>query len=300
MKPLDNLYGAEAKKQFIRTLPEKEAERAVVYFEEFEYSERAHAMNLYEMDAATLVGTVQMSTIAPSNLPTAQSMKTFLVKYFKWAKSNGLVNKTNPLAKTHAIEFCADWAVANRYVKSIDALVELLESHLAFVSTNGKWSMLMLSLLLVYDGVDESQVGLLKYEHINHKEKMISTNEVNVILSDMTLAYIEKMRQWNLIDMPRTKVSQTVSIVGNEYIIPRVPQCIKPFEGNYFMKVLSQYKMSQSKSEVLANAEWLTIESVRLAGKFYRVFAGLETNTFDSQTQHVYELWKTMHYPEIM
>ena len=300
MNSLDNLYGAEAKKQFIETLPINEADRAVVYFQEFEYAEKGHDMHLFQMDAATLIGTVQMSMIAPSNMPTAQSIKTFLVKYFKWAKNNGLVNKTNPLAKVHAIEFCADWAVANRYVKSIEALTELLESHLFFTSTNGKWSMLMLGLLLVYDGVDETQVASLKYSDIDYETRTISTDDVHVVLSELTLDYIEKMHQWKVIDMPVTKVYRTVSIAGNEYIIPRVPQCIKPLVGNRFMKFVSQYKMLQSKSSELMNAEWLTVESVRLSGKFYRVFARLEDNNFDSQTQHVYELWKTMHYPEIV
>ena len=87
MNSLDNLYGAETKKQFIETLPINEADRAKVYFQEFDYAEKGHGMHLFEMDADTLIGTVQMSTIAPSNMPTAQSIKTFLVKYFKWQRT---------------------------------------------------------------------------------------------------------------------------------------------------------------------------------------------------------------------
>ena len=89
------------------------------------------------------------------------------------AKDNGLVNKTNPLSKVHAIKFCADWAVANRYVKSIDALAELLEDHLSFTSTNGKWAMLMVGLFLVYDGVDETNVASLKYSDMRQERYLL-------------------------------------------------------------------------------------------------------------------------------
>lgn len=297
MNPLNNLYGAETKNKFIETLTtERERREALRCFEAFSYSEDMHDCHLFEMNADMLVNTIHLSTITPATSSTAQAIKTFLIKYHKWAQNNGLVSSPNPLAKIHAIDFCTKWAVKAKYVSSIEALQERLLNVQTFSPENGKWSMLFLGLLLVFDGLDHTKLGELKYEDVNFENKTIAFHGEVKSLSDVTLNYIREIHQWRNITLPITVTFKNFKIEDNQYVIPRVPYGLKKFEGMYFSKTLSQFK---SRNEILSDddSEWCSAESVQQAGKFYRVYTGAADNKFDSQEQYIYEFWLDAHYP---
>lgn len=295
MERLNSLFGAETKKQFINSLPEKERETSIAYFVSFNYAENMYSTHLFDMDADTLISVVQMSLNAPSGLSTARRIKTFLVKYCNWAKENGVTKNANPLHKVHPIKFCSELAIATRYPKSIDDLYELLMKEDEIGSCNGKWAMFVVSALLIYDGIPDDQIANLKMSDINWENKTMSTEQGLIQLSDLTLASIETLHSLKVLEFEQYNKVHYVKILNSEYVLPRIDSLFQPLTKDRLLKAMSKYKAE--RSEYLKDATWFTVDSIADSGHFYRIYSGKIENDLDPiTTGHLYKLWTKVHY----
>lgn len=296
MNRLENQFGAELKLQFVNTLPEKEREVAIRQFCDLNVFEEMHDTNLFEMDTDTIVASIQMSVNAPSNVPTAKSIKTFIGKYHEWAKVNGHTAKGNPLAKVHAIELCSELAVSARFPKSIEALYELLSTEGIISSENGRWSMYFVTALLIYDGVPDVEIGELKMSDIDFEQKTVIAPSGMYELSDLTLKSIVDLHNLRVLNIIKTQIQYRVNVSASGYVLPREKTVFAPLTGKNLMRDLSRYKL---RSKSLENATWCTIDSISTAGKFFRIYSGKEANDLPPHVMgKLYQLWKKIYYPE--
>lgn len=296
MTRLENLFGAEIKKQFINTLPEKEHEQSIEHFVNLGFAEEMYG-HLFDMDSDELISSVQMSVDAPSNISTARHIKTFLVKYYNWAKEVNLTSNSNPLNKIHPVKFCSDWAVAARYPKSIEALYELLMNEGDIDSERGRWSLLVVGALLIYEGIPDDEIGDLKMSDVDYDNKTVVAKSGVYELSDVTICAIQQLHSLNALMFVRSNVTYRVNASASEYVLPQAKTVFAPMVGKQLMKSMSEHKKKASRS--LQDATWFTADSIAMAGKFDRIHSGKETNDLDVSTVgHIYEIWERVHHSE--
>lgn len=290
---MNSMFGAEIKTKYIDSLS-KDADKDFAWFcfKNFEFAERVHGTHLYDMDDDQLISSVRMSFIAPSNSPSARRIKTHLVNYWKWAKNEGLTQCSEPLKHRYAVHLCSDIAVANRYPKSIDDLYRLLQAEYED-SQLDTLLLIMLGFLLVYDGMDATKLHELKYADVDFEAHTITTGDKETSLSPVTIEFIKTIHERHSFVTRRGARPIVEAAVNRDYVVPRLER-MAPFEGKRFQISVTQYKTRRSES--LLSADWCTVDSVSLAGHFYRIYAGTDKNDLDTQTQYIYEKWVAVHY----
>lgn len=286
-------FGAEIKTKYIDSLS-KDADKdfANFCFKNFEFAEKVYNTHLYDMSDDELITCVRMSFIAPSNSPSARRIKTHILNYWKWARKEGLTTRDEPLKHHYAVHLCSDVAVANRYPKSIDDLYRLLHAEYD-ESQLDTFLLLMLGFLLVYDGADATKLHELKYSDVDFEACTIKVGDREMNLSPVTIQCIKGIHNRHSFVTRRGARPIIEAVINRDFVLPRLER-MAPMEGKKFQISVTQYKTRRSNS--LLSADWCTVDSVSLAGHFYRIYTGADENDLDTQTQYIYEKWASVHY----
>lgn len=292
---MNGLFGAEIKSKYLDTVSDKDKNFVDFCLRNFSFSEEVHQTHLFNMTNNELLSTVHMSFIAPSNAPTARRIKTVLVNYWKWAKAEGLTNNEEPLKRMNAVRLCSDLAVAARYVKSYDVLYQLLEKERNECEVD-TWLFIMLGMLLVYEGVPSELVGDIKYEAVDFEHREVEAGGQIINVREETLRLIQELHDKRDFVLRSSINPWIVGVESNEYIMPRLITGMRPLVGQQFIKFVSRYKQSKSDDRLIAE-EWCTVDSVKLAGHFYRIYVGLEDNDLVEQIDYIYKMWAAAYYP---
>lgn len=299
MANVSTMLGAANKQQFLDSLQDDKLSMLYEgYFGAFEKIEKDMEKELFLFTADEFEVALEMSSAAPSSIYTATRLLNFVKRYWSWAKEQGLVKASkSPFRHLEARHLCSQWAVMNRYPKSIEDLYERLNSRAPINNDDAKWAYMCLALLLLYEGADDSQFDKLLYRDVDFEKKVLTFDGCEYPLSDITLNLIETIHGFYRVNCRPVGKPLYDFIDDRSYVFPYGTKGhIFPDVGKHLALRLSRRK--RKHKDQMEFDEWFAIESVKMAGDFYRTYTGRQPNTFSYFEEPIYQLWLQAYYPE--